>query len=276
MNKAIFIASTLLTSLSLQAQTLVTFFTSEGNFEVEIYDDVAPITGDNFLDLVGDKYYDGLLFHRVIDGFMIQSGDPTATGNGGPGYTIVDEFSPNLSNLKKTISMANKGPNTGGSQFFINLDNNTFLDHDKSPLTSKHPVFGIVTENFNIVQNIGNFETDDFERPITDVVLDSIRVGSLTILSLPEANGFVEMGIVPNPTNTNSNLIIKSESSEPVTIQITDVLGRIITKTKVNITKGLNTIELSLIKDKILASGHYTLTISNSKQSSKSIHFIEQ
>ena len=274
MKNILLTATSLMACLSLQAQTLVTFFTTEGNFEVEIYDDVAPITGGNFLDLVNDKYYDGIIFHRVIDDFMIQGGDPTGTGTGGPGYTITDEFAPNLSNVQKTISMANAGPNTGGSQFFINLVNNTYLDHDQAPTSSAHPVFGIVTENFSVVQTIGSVPTNGSNRPITDVVMDSIRVGSLAVLTLPEVEEFVEMDVVPNPSNENSNLVIKSNYTDDVYVRITDILGRIITNTTVNLTDGINQIALSELINTPLEQGYYTLSVFNGDYGTKAINFI--
>lgn len=275
MKKILFTVSTLLMGLSVQAQTLVTFFTTEGNFEVEIYDDVAPITGGNFLDLVNEKYYDGVIFHRVIDDFMIQGGDPTGTGTGGPGYSIDDEFAPNLSNVQKTISMANAGPNTGGSQFFINLVNNTYLDHDQAPLTSKHPVFGMVTENFSVVQTIGSVPTNGADRPLTDVVMDSIRVGSLALLTLPEVeNGFVEMTVAPNPTNSTSELLVKSNQTEPVVLKITDVLGRVVTQTNIELLEGNNQIDLFSLISSPLETGYYNLTLSNGLQGNKTINFI--
>lgn len=163
-------------STGLKAQTEVQFYTSLGNFKVLLYDSVVPITAGNFIYLVNQKYYDGVIFHRVIDGFMIQGGDPTGTGSGGPGYSIDDEFDSTLSNVQKTISMANSGPNTGGSQFFINLVNNTYLDFNKAPLSSKHPVFGVVTDSFEVVQRIGKVSTNIQNRPHTPVVMDSIRV----------------------------------------------------------------------------------------------------
>jgi len=123
----------------------VVFETNKGNIVIELAEDM-PITAGNFKKLVSEGFYDGVIFHRIIDNFMIQGGDPTGTGSGGPGYSIKDEFVKGSTNVRYSISMANSGPNSGGSQFFINLADNTFLDWDKEPLSSKHPVFGNVVE----------------------------------------------------------------------------------------------------------------------------------
>jgi len=141
--------------------TLVKLETTMGNITLELRPDM-PITAGNFEKLVKQGYYDGVIFHRVIAGFMIQGGDPQGTGMGGPGYTIRDEFTKNNHNLRGTISMANAGPNTGGSQFFINLVDNNFLD-------TKHPVFGKVVEGMDIVDKIGKVKTDSNDRPVTPV-----------------------------------------------------------------------------------------------------------
>lgn len=135
--------------------------TSLGNIKIQLANDM-PITAGNFKKLVQEGYYDGIIFHRVIDGFMIQGGDPTGTGAGGPGYVIKDEFTSDNKNSKMTISMANAGPNTGGSQFFINLADNNFLDN-------KHPVFGYVIEGMEVVDKIGKVETDASDRPLSEV-----------------------------------------------------------------------------------------------------------
>ena len=125
-------------------------------------DPQMPITAGNFETLAKKGYYDGVIFHRVIAGFMLQGGDPTGTGRGGPGYVIKDEFTANNRNDRGTISMANAGPDTGGSQFFINLAGNNFLD-------GKHPVFGKVVEGMDIVDKIGTTKTDPGDRPISPV-----------------------------------------------------------------------------------------------------------
>jgi peptidylprolyl isomerase len=148
--------------------TKVKLETTKGDIVIRLYSDM-PITAGNFEKLVKDGFYDGIIFHRVIKDFMIQGGDPTGTGSGGPGYSIKDEFVEGHSNIRGTISMANSGPNSGGSQFFINLVDNTFLDYDKQPLASKHPVFGEVIEGMDIVDAIGNVGTDGGDRPIEEV-----------------------------------------------------------------------------------------------------------
>lgn len=127
-------------------------------------DPAMPITAGNFETLVNKGFYNNVTFHRVIDGFMLQGGDPTGTGMGGPGYKIPDEFGPNNRNNRGTISMANSGPNTGGSQFFINLVNNNYLD-------SLHPVFGKVVEGMDVVDNIGKVKTGAGNRPVQSVTI---------------------------------------------------------------------------------------------------------
>ena len=140
--------------------TQVKLETNKGDIIITLYSDM-PVTTGNFKKLVEKGFYDGVIFHRVIPDFMIQSGDPTGTGMGGPGYTIKDEFTHlgGNKNYRGTISMANAGPNTGESQFFINLVDNNYLD-------SKHPVFGKVTEGMEVVDAIGDVATDENDRPL--------------------------------------------------------------------------------------------------------------
>lgn len=145
-------------------QTKIKLETNYGNIIIELSKDM-PITTGNFKKLVEQKFYDGVIFHRIIKGFMIQGGDPKGTGMGGPGYTIKDEFTDHNENNRGTISMANAGPNTGGSQFFINLVDNNFLD-------TKHPVFGKVIEGMEIIEIIASVETDTNDKPLKDVVIE--------------------------------------------------------------------------------------------------------
>ena len=154
---------------------IVLLKTSMGDIKIEL-DPNMPITSGNFEKLVNEGFYDGTIFHRVIDGFMIQGGDPNGDGTGGPGYTIKDEFTKGNSNLRGTVSMANRGPDTGGSQFFINLVDNTQLDYDKEPLTSKHPVFGKVVEGMEVVDAIGKVETGAMDKPVEDVVIIEAKI----------------------------------------------------------------------------------------------------
>ncbi|MCW3977355.1 MAG: peptidylprolyl isomerase [Candidatus Bathyarchaeota archaeon] len=136
--------------------------TTMGDIVIELFADM-PITAGNFKNLVQQGVYDGTIFHRVIEGFMIQGGDPTGTGYGDPSISsIPDEFTDHNRNDRGTIAMANAGPNTGSSQFFINLVDNNRLD-------SKHPVFGRVTEGMNVVDSIGKVDTDENDRPRQEV-----------------------------------------------------------------------------------------------------------
>ena len=156
--------------------TTVIMHTTMGDIKIQMHDDM-PITTGNFVKLAKEGFYDGVIFHRVIDGFMIQGGDPTGTGMGGPGYNIQDEFGTGHSNIRGTIAMANTGrPNTGGSQFFINTVNNTYLDKEDPRTPYAHPVFGTVLEGMDVVDKIGRVETDRNDKPLQDVVIQSIEV----------------------------------------------------------------------------------------------------
>ena len=152
------------------ANPIAVFETSKGTFEIELYKDKAPKTAENFITLVNKGFYDGLIFHRVIDGFMIQGGDPNGNGTGGPGYTIPDEFHKDLKHSSEGIlSMANAGPNTGGSQFFITLAKTPWLD-------GHHAVFGKVVKGMEVVRAIGKVECDFQDKPLEDVVIKKITI----------------------------------------------------------------------------------------------------
>ncbi len=158
-------------NLMVSKHTKVSLETNKGKIVLELYTGEMPVTAGNFVKLVKSGFYDGVIFHRIINGFMIQGGDPTGTGMGGPGYKIKDEFTgTNLDrNDRGTISMANAGPNTGGSQFFINLIDNRFLD-------GKHPVFGKVIEGIEVMDKIAKVETDSQDRPIDEVKIITAKV----------------------------------------------------------------------------------------------------
>jgi len=158
------------TNMAKNNQTEVLLKTNYGDITLVLYDDM-PITAGNFKKLVEKGFYNGIIFHRVIEGFMIQGGDPQGTGTGGPGYVIKDEFTHKGGNNNKrgTISMANAGPNTGGSQFFINLVDNNFLD-------SKHPAFGEVIKGMDVVDEIGATQTDYNDKPLKEVKILEAKV----------------------------------------------------------------------------------------------------
>lgn len=155
------------------ANEFVEMKTTMGDVKIELYSDLMPETAGNFSKLVKKGFYDKLVFHRVIDGFMIQGGCPNGTGVGGPGYTIKDEFPSKAEGVNKnkraTLSMANAGPNTGGSQFFINLVDNNFLD-------GKHPVFGKVVAGMDVVDKIAKAKTDHQDRPKEDIAMLKLTV----------------------------------------------------------------------------------------------------
>lgn len=149
---------------------IVKFETTMGTFKAKLFTDKAPITTKNFIDLVNKGFYNGIIFHRVIDGFMIQGGDPTGTGTGGSGVKIKDEFGPGLKHDKKGIlSMANAGPNTGTSQFFITLVPTPHLD-------GKHAIFGEIIEGMNIVEKIGKTKTGAGDKPVTEVKMTKVSM----------------------------------------------------------------------------------------------------
>jgi len=154
------------------------FETSLGTFEIELYVKECPETAWNFINLAEGRqeteksghFYDNLIFHRVIDGFMIQGGCPLGTGTGGPGYRFADEFNPSLThNSEGILSMANAGPSTNGSQFFITLGPTPHLDN-------RHTVFGKVIEGMDVVRKIGSVKTDYMDKPIEPVVIDRVTI----------------------------------------------------------------------------------------------------
>ncbi|OYT29604.1 peptidylprolyl isomerase [Thermoplasmatales archaeon ex4572_165] len=148
----------------------VDFKTNMGEFTIELFNDKAPITTGNFMKLVNDGFYNGLIFHRVIPKFMVQCGCPHGTGRGGPGYNIKDEFHPDLKhNEKGILSMANAGPNTGGSQFFITVAETPWLDNH-------HAIFGKVIQGYEVVEKISLVKVDRNDKPANDIILQSVTI----------------------------------------------------------------------------------------------------
>jgi peptidyl-prolyl cis-trans isomerase A (cyclophilin A) len=155
--------------------TYAVFDTTEGSFKIELFDDKAPRTVENFISLAegektGKPFYDGLIFHRVIPGFMIQGGCPQGTGRGGPGYQFKDEFHPELRHSEPgMLSMANAGPNTNGSQFFVTVAPTPWLDN-------RHSIFGRVVEGYPVVEKISKVPRDASDRPRVPVKVQSVKI----------------------------------------------------------------------------------------------------
>ena len=151
--------------------TTATLHTNHGAVAIELFDDDAPKTVENFLKLSRDGFYNGVIFHRIIPDFMIQGGDPTGTGSGGPGYQFEDEFNDNKV-VRGALAMANAGPNTNGSQFFIvTADECSWLD-------GKHTVFGSVTDGADVVDRLEGVETDAGDRPTRAVAIESLVIAA--------------------------------------------------------------------------------------------------
>ena len=152
------------------AERKIKFTTNKGVFVAQMFEEKAPLTTKNFIELTEKGFYNGLIFHRVIDGFMIQGGCPKGTGTGGPGYTIKDEFGEGLIHDGEGIlSMANAGPNTGGSQFFITLAPTPWLN-------GHHAVFGKIVEGMDVVREIGAVATNFQDRPLDPVIMEKVEV----------------------------------------------------------------------------------------------------
>lgn len=165
------------TSISTKKYMHATLHTNQGDIKIEFFGTDAPNTVANFTKLASEGFYNGTKFHRVIKSFMIQGGDPLTKddtmqsrwGTGGPGYTFADEIRDNNHNVVGTISMANAGPNTNGSQFFINVNDNTYLD-------GKHTTFGKVVSGMDVVTKIENTPTGAGDRPVSPIVIESISL----------------------------------------------------------------------------------------------------
>jgi cyclophilin family peptidyl-prolyl cis-trans isomerase len=140
-----------------------------GNIVIELYPEEAPKNVQNMIDLAEKGYFNGLIFHRVIKGFVIQGGCPNGNGTGDPGYEIADEISPRLRHLKGTVAMANRGPNTNGSQFYICLAPQPRLD-------GRYTIIGQVIKGMDVVERIGEVQTGALDKPVKDVVMETVRI----------------------------------------------------------------------------------------------------
>jgi peptidyl-prolyl cis-trans isomerase A (cyclophilin A) len=206
------------------SQSIARFYTSQGDFDVELREDLVPITAGNFIDLCNQEFYDFVIWHRVVPGFVIQSGDPTGLGTGGPGYTIPDEFHPSLThNSKGILSMANSGPNTGGSQFFITLA-------PASHLNNLHSVFGEVIAGINVVDLIAATPLNGNGTPVFPPVNDSIRViSTATNLDKPISETRAALGgNFPNPFSGETMITFGLMDAGEASILIFDATGRLV------------------------------------------------
>lgn len=206
----------------------VTFETDRGPIEISLAPQYAPVTVNNFVFLVQQGFYDGVSFHRVINNFVIQGGDPTGTGTGGPGYTIPDEFNAKASNVTGAFGMANAGPNTAGSQFYINLKNNLNLN-------ANYPVFGIVISNMEVVQQIGLVPVNSSSRPLTPVVMDSVRISKPGPLGINESITENESIIIfPNPATDFIDVMSQGKVNLVSQISVYNTLGECVMKLRPN------------------------------------------
>ncbi|MBU0727689.1 peptidylprolyl isomerase [Patescibacteria group bacterium] len=162
------------TAMPEEGDKIVVMETTMGTIKIRLFEDLVPKTVENFVGLAEKDYYDGIIFHRVIPDFMIQGGDPDGTGRGGEslwGGKFEDEFNPNLKNLRGALSMANAGPNTNGSQFFI-----VQKEGGTGWLDNHHSVFGQVYEGMDVVDAIANVERDGLDKPLEDVVMNKVNI----------------------------------------------------------------------------------------------------
>jgi cyclophilin family peptidyl-prolyl cis-trans isomerase len=258
--KNLILALALIYSTFCYSQTEVTFYTSNGDFTVTLSDSLMPITTGNFINLVNSNTYDGKRFYRVVANFVIQGGVwPSATPP-----AIPDEFDSTgaLSNVQGTISMANAGPNTGSSEIFINLKDNTFLDYDKAPTSSAHPVFGSVTANWSVVSNIGMVPVNSNDQPITPVVMDSVRVTTSGLSNSQIKLNSDKSAVYPNPINSESVLDLFSSSGGVAQIMVLDLYGKLLLDSRQDIKSGKNLIPLSDLGLGELKGGQYVLQVS--------------
>jgi peptidyl-prolyl cis-trans isomerase A (cyclophilin A) len=246
-------------AVRIQAQTQVTFYTNMGNFVVEMYETPRPITTKNFLDLVKKKFYDKLIFHRVIKDFVIQGGDPKGDGTGGTGFPIKDELTPLVSNVTGTIAMANSGPNSAESQFYFNLKNNTGLD-------KAYVAFGKVINNLSVVQAIGLVKTNSNDKPITNVVMDSVRITPFIPTGVNELiQQISEPVIFPNPVNSHSVIALNAETQTTIQLTLFNQQGQLLGNIQKELFPGSNQFYLTDMQSTPLQPGIYSILLTDGK-----------
>jgi cyclophilin family peptidyl-prolyl cis-trans isomerase len=271
----ILILALFLTSTVVSSQTIVQWYTSMGNFRAELREDLVPITANNFIDLTNAKFYDNFIFHRVIQSFMIQDGDPLGNGTGGPGYTIPDEFHPDLKHdTPGVLSMANAGPDTGGSQYFITLEPFPHLD-------SLHAVFGKIIDGMDVVYNISYVSTVD-DKPVTPVVIDSIRVinaapavGVYVLNSIEDKtllfDASIDIDVSEIFADINSSAVtVTLESNSAPDVLTASLNGSILTITAGNTAPGTSMITLKGTAGEFFNTHEFTISVCD-----PSVYYIE-
>jgi cyclophilin family peptidyl-prolyl cis-trans isomerase len=246
----------ILTTKNTQAQTQVTFYTTMGKFVVEMNETPRPITTKNFIGLVKKKFYDKLIFHRVIKDFVIQGGDPKGDGTGGTGFPIKDELTPLVSNVTGTIAMANSGPNSAESQFYFNLKDNTSLD-------KAYVAFGKVISGLPVVQAIGLVKTNSSDKPLTPVIMDSVRITSISTGIAELLNNEETLSIFPNPVTTESIIWMHATEEKTVRMSVYNQQGQQIGEHEKKLINGTNTISIKEILETGFSPGVYYLMVTD-------------
>jgi cyclophilin family peptidyl-prolyl cis-trans isomerase len=246
----------ILTTKNTQAQTQVTFYTTMGKFVVEMNETPRPITTKNFIGLVKKKFYDKLIFHRVIKDFVIQGGDPKGDGTGGTGFPIKDELTPLVSNVTGTIAMANSGPNSAESQFYFNLKDNTSLD-------KAYVAFGKVISGLSVVQAIGLVKTNSSDKPLTPVIMDSVRITSISTGINELLNNEEALTIFPNPVTSESTVWLASTAEKTVRMAVYNQQGQQIGEREKKLINGTNTISINEILQTGFSPGVYYLMVTD-------------
>lgn len=220
--KAILTLCFLVSSLWSMAQTQIDFYTTMGDFRVEVREDLMPITAGNFIQLVEKKFYDGVIFHRVVRNFVNQGGDPTGTGSGGPGYTIKDEYHPNMNHDSTgVIAMAKTtAPNSAGSQFYFTIGAQHHLD-------GNYAAFGSCIQNVEVIKEINKVRVNGNNRPLQPVVMDSVRIVQNTSSLSPTHDGVVAE-VYPNPFNDKLAITYRVSNPGVVEVAIYDMQGVLI------------------------------------------------
>ena len=217
--KVLYTLFLLISSLGVIAQTQIDFYTNMGEFRVEVREDLMPITAGNFIELVEKEFYDGVIFHRVVRNFVIQGGDPTGTGFGGPGYTIKDEYHPDMNHDSTGVMAMAKttAPNSAGSQFYFTIGAQHHLD-------GNYAAFGSCIKNIEVIKEINKVSVDGNDRPIQPVVMDSVRIVQKTS-GLSQTQDLVIAEAYPNPFNNKLQIDYRVKNPGEIEVSIYDMQG---------------------------------------------------